>query len=105
MKSFREGSLCRCSALVFFLTKSPMKDLTAPGLVFLFIVTPLVVKRTAENCKVQDEPHHLSRPLRGLRLSSITPHPSNELLGYSHGVRLADWICADWPRAMFMNNP
>ena len=22
----------------------------------------------------------------------ITPHPSNELLGYSHSVRFADWI-------------
>src|SRR5207249_12161281 len=40
MKSFREGSLCRCSALVFFLTRSPMKDFTAPCLIFLFTVTP-----------------------------------------------------------------
>jgi len=26
---------------------------------------------------------------------TITPHPSNELLGYSHSVRFTDWICVD----------
>jgi hypothetical protein len=25
----------------------------------------------------------------------VTPHPSNELLGYSHSVRFADWVCVD----------
>src|SRR5207237_10691623 len=38
--SFRQGSPCSGAALVFFLTKSPMKDFTAPCLIFLFTGTP-----------------------------------------------------------------